>query len=395
MPFVRVVVVGLLLLALTSLGAASIFAQTSGAPAGRYQEEKRLSNASTVSIISSSISSTYTQFAQDIQDVLDDTGENGLRVLPVLGRGGGQNLRDLLFLKGIDMGTTDTSYLSFYKKKDPVLYGDIENRINYICKILNSEFHVLARKEIKSYNDLRGKKVSFWKQLSITSLAAETIFSTLGIDVIPVYLDNASALAKLRTGEISAITRMSGAPHDDYKDVTPADNFHLLPLDDTVTSSANMAKLMTTYLPAELRSEHYPQLIPAGQRVPTVAGSIVLAVYNWPENTERYAKLANFVQKFFSNISKFQDPSRHPKWVDVNLAANVPGWQRFKPAQQWLDQNRKTADADSPTQDVAFESFVRNFTQKKGGQPLSRTEREALHQEFSKWWQQQKKGARQ
>lgn len=55
-----------------------------------YQNEKVLANASTVTIMSSSVSSTYTRFAQDIQNVLDDKSENGLRVLPILGSGGGR-----------------------------------------------------------------------------------------------------------------------------------------------------------------------------------------------------------------------------------------------------------------------------------------------------------------
>ena len=386
MGFGRGISVVLYILLFVGFNSLNSSAQTLPSFQSKYQEEKKSSNASTVSIISSSISSTYTQFAQDLQNVLDDTGENGVRVLPILGRGGGQNLHDLLFLKGIDMGTTDASYLNFYKQKDPVLYGDIDDRINYICKLLNSEFHLLAAKKTKSYADLRGKKVSFWKPLSITSLAAETIFGAIGVEVEPVYLDNDAAIEALRKGEIAAIARMSGAPHDDYKDVTPADNFHLLPLDETATSRENVDKLMVSYLPARLTSAHYPQLIPQGETVPTVASSIVLAVYNWPENTERYAKLANFVQKFFGSINKFQDPARHPKWADVNLAANVPGWKRFKPAQQWLDENKKAAQGTSPDLLVAFETFIQE-RERRGAARLSKADREALYEEFSQWWQ--------
>src|SRR5688500_60217 len=77
----------------------SAFAQTSDRTASRFEEEKKNANVNTVSIVASSTSSTYTRLVQDIQDVLDDssTGQ-GLRVLPVLGRGGGQNFHDILFL---------------------------------------------------------------------------------------------------------------------------------------------------------------------------------------------------------------------------------------------------------------------------------------------------------
>jgi len=368
--------------------ATSAVAQTAGGT-GRFDEEKRSANGNTVAIVASSASSTYTRLVQDIQDVLDDNSVGGgVRVLPVLGKGGGQNLHDILFLRSIDMGTIDVAYLQTYKQKDPVLYANIEQRVQYICKVLDSEFHLLAGKDIKSYSDLRGKKVSFWKKLSITSLAAETIFKTLGIDVEPVYLDNDAAIEDLRSGKIAAIARMSGAPHDDYARVTAEDGFHLLPLDETASSATAYNKLLATYLPAQLSNKHYPQLIPAGETVPTVASGIVLAVYNWPVGSERYAKLANFVQRFFDNIDKFHNPARHPKWAEVNLAAEVPGWIRFKPAQDWLDANVKNQGMPVGMQ-VAFDRFIEDYGQ-KSARAIAKPEREVLFNDFKKWWQAQK-----
>ena len=367
----------------------SAFAQTAGGGASRFEEEKKSANVNTVAIVASSASSTYTRLVQDIQDVLDDNSVGqGLRVLPVLGKGGGQNFHDILFLRSIDMGTTDVAYLQNYKQKDPVLYANIEQRVQYICKVLDSEFHMLASKDIKSYADLRGKKVSFWKKLSITSLAAETIFKTLGIEVEAVYLDNDAAIEELRAGKISAIARMSGAPHDDYDRVRVEDGFHLLPLDETASSAAAYNKLLTTYLPAQLTNKHYPQLIANGQTVPTVASGIVLAVYNWPVGSERYVKLANFVQRFFDNIDKFHNPARHPKWTEVNLAADVPGWIRFKPAQDWLDANVKTKGIPVGMQ-VAFERFIEDYGQ-KSSRTIAKPEREELFNDFKTWWQAQK-----
>lgn len=362
----------------------------------KYQEEKEAANASTVTIISSSISSTYTRFAQDIQNVLDDKSDDGLRVLPILGKGGGQNIHDMLFLKGVDMGITDAAYLNYYKRKDPVLYENIETRIKYICKLLNAEYHLLVPKEIKNFKDLQGKKVSFWKQLSITSLASETIFELLGIDVEPVYLDNAAAIEKMRRGEISGVARMSGAPHNDYNHVTPDDGFHLLGFDSEIITGNKYADLMSVYLPAQLTSSQYPQLIPDGEKVSTVATIIVLGVYNWPEQTERYQKLAKFVERFFDNIESFRDPARHKKWAQVNIAANVSGWQRFKPAQEWLDSKMQLTGASGHSDGLraAFEAFMRDKYAQTGSAAASPAERETLYREFSAWWNTRKPEAR-
>ena len=61
-------------------------------------------NENTVSIVSGNLNATYLAIAYDMSAVLDD-GER-LRILPVVGKGGGQNIRDVRFLKGVDLGIT-------------------------------------------------------------------------------------------------------------------------------------------------------------------------------------------------------------------------------------------------------------------------------------------------
>jgi uncharacterized protein len=351
----------------------------------RYQDEKRQSNASAVTILASSAASTYTRYVEDIQNVLDDLETGGLRIVPMLGRGGGQNFRDILFLRGIDMGTTDADYLRYFKAKDPALYANVEQRIQYVVKLPNAEFHVLAGSGVRSLADLKGRRVNFWKPLSVTAMMAETVFRILGVDVQPTYFDDSMAIDRLRKGEIAAMVRVSGAPHEDYVRLREEDGIHLVPLDEAGLSKKQFAELMSSYLPAMLTHEQYPGLIAPGQMVPTVASSIVLAVYNWPQGSERYEKLARFVKSFFDNFEKFADPARHPKWREVNLAATVPGWTRFKPAQEWLDESGLGV-SQVPASDTrtAFESFIRE--RGRAGQDLTAGDREALYQQFLSWW---------
>src|SRR5580704_17642511 len=76
-------------------------------PAVSYEEKKRQANDIAVSVVVSGISCTCARFAEDIRNVVNDLRPDGIRVLPVLGVGGLQNLNDVLFLKGIDMGVVD------------------------------------------------------------------------------------------------------------------------------------------------------------------------------------------------------------------------------------------------------------------------------------------------
>ena len=92
-----------------------------------------------------------------------------------------------------------------------------------------------------------------------------------------------------------------------------------------------------------------------------------MAVYNWDPKNERYKRVGAFVEAFFDNFSEFLKPPRHPKWQEVNLAAELPGWTRFQPAQDWLDRRPATAGAGY---DIAlknsFDEFL-TFMNESGG----------------------------
>src|SRR5271169_1911263 len=105
-----------------------------------YEEKKRQTNDIAVTIVVSGLTCTCARFAEDIRNVVNDLRPDGVRVLPVLGVGGLQNLNDVLFLKNIDMGVVDEDNLALLKKRDPQLYANIEKRIQYITKLYNSEF---------------------------------------------------------------------------------------------------------------------------------------------------------------------------------------------------------------------------------------------------------------
>ena len=76
-------------------------------------------------------------------------------------------------------------------------------------------------------------------------------------------------------------------------------------------------RLQDLYLPSEFTSDEYPNLIPPGEKVDTVAAGILLTSFNWPEKTDRYQKVQKFVDALFSKIGEFSKPPRHPKWKEI------------------------------------------------------------------------------
>src|SRR5579872_4082149 len=209
-----------------------VTAQSQAAQAANsYEEKKRQANDIAVSVVVSGLSCTCARFAEDIRNVVNDLSPDGVRILPVLGVGGLQNVNDVLFLKNIDMGVVDEDNLRLLKKKDPVLYANIEQRVQYITKLYNSEFHVLARDDIKSYDDLRGKKVNFNLKDSQTEVTADTVFNSLDNPGQRSYYDNDEAIKRLIAGDISAMIILTGAPQAALAKLKKEDGVHFLALD--------------------------------------------------------------------------------------------------------------------------------------------------------------------
>ncbi len=349
---------------------------TGGASADSFVENL---NANTVTVVSGNPNGTYLYLAYDMSAVLDDG--NNLRVLPIVGKGGAQNTKDILYLKGIDMGITQSAVLRYYNRTGEV-GRNISNRLRYITRLYNEEMHLLVAADIDSIEDLRGKKVNFSDPGSGTELSSTLIFDYLDIPVDVVNMGQADAFEAIRRGEIAATVLIAGKP---------SGAFSRLQADPSTYKLINVPyaqALQEEYLPAVLTHADYPNLIPEGEQIETVAASAVLAVFNWAPDSERYRRVARFTRSFFENFDKFLQKPRHPKWKEVNLAATLPGWVRFGAAQEILD-NAPATTASTATQEQLKQEFNRFLSNLPGSTPtgaaLSEERREALFRRFLEW----------
>ena len=105
------------------------------------------------------------------------------------------------------------------------------------------------------------------------------------------------------------------------------------------------SKFEDYYLPAALDAADYPNLIKPGERVTTIAVPTALVAFNFPAKSNRFERVARFVDHLFSRIGKLQEPGFDPKWKSINLAATVPGLARFSAAQEWLQRQPRAAHA--------------------------------------------------
>jgi TRAP-type uncharacterized transport system substrate-binding protein len=331
----------------------------------------------TVGIAGGQLSGTYMTFANELAEVLDD-GDN-LRVLPIVTYGAASNMDDLLYLRNVDVAVTQADVFDYFRTQRKI--SNLESRVNYIVRLPVSEMHVLARNEIKSIEDLRGKKVSFGPAGSASSLTGTIVFQRLGVQVEQVLYDNPTALQKLKTGELAALVRVIGRPIDFFAKIPANSGLHFVPIP--------FSKIFADYYAlGELSNKDYPTLVPDGQSVDTIAVPAVLAVFNWPKNTDRYRRVERFVENMFSKWDKFREPPRHPKWRDVNLAATVPGWTRWAFADEMLKRTRPKEIADTQGASGDFAAFLKSNG--SAGLNMTGEQREALFREFMQWRDQQR-----
>jgi hypothetical protein len=310
--------------------------QTTAQTEGESENVMR-ANAWTIGVVGGMIEGAPIRFAADLQIALDD-GDN-LRILPIVSRGVKQNVLDILYLKGVDAGVLYTDALDEFRNEGKI--RNIDKRINYISHLFLSGVHAVVRPEIKELKDLEGKKFGFQGRGTGVSVTSAVIFKRMGINVEPVYITNNQALEKMKTGEMHGFIYLVSKGHASVTSIDPKLGFHLL--------SIPYEKFTDYYVPITYEHTDYPNLIKPDEKVDAIGVPAVLAVYNWPRGSDRFRKLERFIQYYFDRFDRFKNPPFQKDWKEVNLAAAVPGWNRYWYAEQLLaarQSGRPTAGRD-------------------------------------------------
>ena len=82
-----------------------------------------------------------------------------LRVLPMITHGATDNVKDLLYLKGIDVAFTNADVLEHFKTVEKHPQYRQAHQLHH--RHVHRRVHLLVRSDINSLKDLEGKKVSF------------------------------------------------------------------------------------------------------------------------------------------------------------------------------------------------------------------------------------------
>lgn len=336
-------------------------------------------NRGVVELETSGAAGISVRIAEDLANLVDDGATR--RVVPVVGKGSLQNLIDLKYLRGIDMAILQTDVLDYAKEHQ--LVPAFESSFTYIARLYNEEFHLLAGPEIKSIADLAHRKVNFDLRGSGTAITASRLFDLLKVPVTAVNDSQEVALDKLRKGEIAALAFVAGKPAPLFTRLRGEDELHLLAIPFNPAA-------MASYAPARLTAADYPGLVPQGRSVDTIAVGSVLAAAELRQLPDRYKNVANFVDVFFTGFQSLLTPGHHPKWQEVNLAAEFPGWRRYAPAEQWLQRNMQVASAPRPDElRKMFARFIDERRQATGSPAMTQQDKDLVFQQFQSWQRSQ------
>ncbi|MDB5651888.1 MAG: hypothetical protein JWL62_3408, partial [Hyphomicrobiales bacterium] len=261
---------------------------------------------------------------------------------------------------------------------------ELARKLSFVARLYNQEIHVVARPGIATFTDLAGKKVAVGSADTPGGRTAALLFERASVKPQTVVTDQKTALEKLGRGEVDAAVFVGGKPVPAIAEMTIG-GLHLVPI-------PYKGPMQDFYYPAQITAADYPGLVKPDANVDTVAIGTVLVALDAKPGSARYKNLTKFTDAFFGGFAGLRDATHHPKWREVNLAADVPGWRRFIPAQKWLDhppapREPRVSDAlkkvaPPPQRLEQFNSFVDS---RPDLGTMSSTDQEKMFKDFLQW----------
>jgi NMT1-like family len=287
-------------------------------PADAEQQQKASTTArGAVTVLTDGIAEPSSGATRAINELAREIGN--IRVLPIAGHGAVANVRDLLRLKGVDFAVLNSDIFPFLEQTRQ--YPNAQKQIRYVTHIYSQKVYLLARKEFKTIDDLRGRKLAVPSRGAGSHTTAMTLFNLLGIDVVlhaGVDLDDfnlESFDGILLLGDELVRARLSAQARRDLQ---------IMPI-------GLAPPLRATYRPAVIEP-HELAGIAVAENTETVAVSTLLAVYNWTSAQPRYADVSGFSTRLFAAIARLRQ-NAGSVWRQADVNAQIAGWSRYSAAQ--------------------------------------------------------------
>ncbi|WP_373481135.1 TAXI family TRAP transporter solute-binding subunit [Geminocystis sp.] len=252
----------------------------------------------------------YYSIAKDIEKL---ARQNNVDIDVIPTRGGLQNIHDVFMYESIPLGIIQGDVLAFlniFANYDEEIRVKAES-MRVVLPLYQEQIYVIARKDIKSMQDLSGKIVSIGDEGSGTSMTASTLLYQLGINPKElVTYDIKKGIDALRNSKIDALFYVVGSPAKVLQQqIVSEDNFHVLPLSlPTTTEDEFYTKLYSKVtLPANTYSWQT-------EAIETLAvQSFLFTVEN--DDCSQVTPVASLIKNNLSWLQK----NGNPMWQKVDL----------------------------------------------------------------------------
>ena len=268
--------------------------------------------ASSIGIATGSPTGTYTQFGHDIASLV---AKYGVDVDIIESRGSLENVATVLGDEHVHMGLVQSDVLDYIKASNHKVLKQIPNQIKLMFPLYNEEVHLIAKKHIRSIEDLHNKVVGVGAKGSGTNLTSELLFEISNVwPQRKALLGVSDALAALKRGELDAMFFVSGYPVNQLSDLD-GDQFHLVSLNEDIFEPY--------YQDSVIPANTYPwQQAP----ITTLTVKAVLMTYDFVDERCGMAyKLTGYIQSHLAWLRQ----NGHPKWQEVDMDVSLPQWERY------------------------------------------------------------------
>jgi TRAP transporter TAXI family solute receptor len=292
-------------------------------------------------IITASERGTYIQIGRDLAKFVAPDAGIDLEVLP--SAGSAENVQRLREEPGVKFAMVQSDvYQAFLDQADR---GQREARrmispLRVVMPLYDEEIYFIARADSKLeyMHEIKDAKINAGALRSGTALTATTLYRQMFGTPLPEanasFLSNEEALAKLVTDKsIDVVVVVAGQPAKLLADMKPEarDLIKLLKFDPNHPSSK---AALTSYFPATIRANSYPNLLASD--VPGLTVKAFLVTYDYTMGFT-INNLSRFAASLCRNFGRLRAEG-HPKWQQVQLA--LPdlgkGWLYYPPTAREL-----------------------------------------------------------
>ncbi len=273
---------------------------------------------------------TYIEIGRDIAGVAKKAGVD-IEVKP--SDGSIENIKRIQSKENAALGIVQSDVLGFLKRSQSPETAKIAASLRMVVPLYKEEVHVLVRKDIKNFSDLKGKRVVVGEEGSGNMLTAVNLLALMNIKVRETQkLSPPEGVLAVLDNQADAVIFVGGKPVKLFKNMESLsrpeniqfahllEDLHFLPLNDP--------KMLAEYEPSEITPMDYSF---ATETTPTIAVRAVLVSYDFSgkgaDRKQRCAAIGKISKVLSASLPDLQKDG-HPKWRDVDLTRNLNLWKR-------------------------------------------------------------------